>query len=348
MPCALITGVTGQDGAYLANFLLEKGYEVHGTFRRLSTPNFWRLQSLNIFEDIKLIPADLLDMSSIMEAIKISKPEEIYNLGAQSFVGTSFLQPISTSEITGLGVTRVLEAIRQYSSDIKFYQASTSEMFGNNNYGIQTETAPFYPQSPYATAKAYGHWMTKIYREGYGIYACNGILFNHESPLRGMAFVTRKVTNAVAKIKLGLENEIKIGNVTACRDWGYAPEYVEAMWLMMQQDEPDDYIIATNTTNSVQDLIELAFKIVKLDWQEHVVINPGLFRPLDLPKLRGSYEKAENNFGWKPKTYFKNLIKIMVNSDLEKWRLWMEGERFPWDAPNYPGDYTIMTKTKKM
>ena len=348
MTRALVTGITGQDGTYLANFLLKKEYEVYGTFRRVSTPNFWRLQALNIFDKVCLIPADLLDMSSMLEAIKISNPEEIYNLGAQSFVGASFVQPIGTGEITGLGVLRMLEAIRQTNIDAKFYQASSSEMFGDNRKEIQSEDNPFCPQSPYAAAKLYGHWMTRTYRDAYDLFACNGILFNHESPLRGLEFVTRKISNGVAKIKLGLEKVLKLGNLEAKRDWGYAPEYVESMWLMLQQDEPDDYVIATNETHDIREFVELAFDIVNLDWKEHVVIDSRFFRPLDVPCLQGNYKKAEKKLGWRPTVKFKELVKIMVNSDLEKWRMWLNGERFPWDAPNYPDEISIMTQTKRM
>jgi GDPmannose 4,6-dehydratase len=243
---ALITGITGQDGAYLAEFLLGKGYRVVGIFRRVSTPNFWRLYSLDVFNEVELIPADLIDHASLAQAIKVSEPDEVYHLAAQSFVGSSFDQPISTAEVTGLGVTRVLEVIRELNPKIKFYQASTSELFGNGNSKSQSEDTPFRPSSPYASAKLYGYWMTRIYREGYGIFACNGILFNHESPLRGLEFVTRKITNSVARIALGLEDELRLGNLEAKRDWGYARDYVESMWLMLQQEQPDDYVVATN------------------------------------------------------------------------------------------------------
>ena len=263
---ALITGITGQDGSYLAEFLLNKGYQVFGTYRRLSTPNFWRLQHLGIFEKVTLIPADLLDASSIFEAIKLSEPDEIYHLAAQSFVGASFEQPVGAGEITGLGVTRILEAIRETNPRIKFYQASTSELFGNGHQLPQTETSTFRPASPYAASKIYGYWITSIYREAYGIFACNGILFNHESPLRGLEFVTRKISNTVAKIALGMEDKLSLGNIESRRDWGYAPEYVETMWLMLQQDEPDDYVIATNETHSVAEFVQRAFSIIGLDW----------------------------------------------------------------------------------
>jgi GDPmannose 4,6-dehydratase len=346
MKNALITGITGQDGAYLANFLINKGYTVYGTYRRLSTPNFWRLQYFGIFDKINLIPADLVDMSSIIEAIKISEPDEIYHLAAQSFVGTSFEQPIGTGEITGLGTARILEAIRQINPQIKFYNASTSELYGNNNERIRplNERDVFQPTSPYAAAKLYGYWLTKIYREAYNMFCCNGILFNHESPLRGLEFVTRKISNAVAEIALGLKKELYLGNLEAERDWGYAPEYVEAMWLMLQQEEADDYVIATGKAHSVKEFAQKAFDVADLDWQEYVKVDKRLFRPLDVNFLRGDYSKAKRKFGWEPKTNFEKLIKIMVDEDLDRWERWINGERFPWDAPNYPGEERILTR----
>jgi len=345
---ALITGITGQDGAYLAKFLLNKGYEVYGAYRRLSTPNFWRLQYLGIFDKVNLIPADLVDAASIVEAIKISEPEEIYHLAAQSFVGASFEQPIGTGEITGLGVTRILEAMRQINPDIKFYQASTSELYGRGISTKQTESTPFHPSSPYATAKLYGYWITRIYREGYGFFACNGILFNHESPLRGLEFVTRKISNAVAKIALGIEKELKLGNLEAKRDWGYAPEYVESMWLMLQQKSPDDYVIATNETHSVKEFAERAFDIADLDWQEYVTVDKKFLRPLDVELLQGDYSKAKRELGWEPKTKFDDLVKIMVKEDMNRWERWQKGEHFPWDAPNYPNEAKILTRSLRV
>lgn len=296
MKRALITGITGQDGSYLAKFLLNKGYEVFGIYRRLSTPNFWRLQYLNIFDRVGLIPADLVDAPSIKEAIEISKPDEIYHLAAQSFVGASFEQPIATANMTGIGVTRILEAIRS-NGRIKFCQASTSELFGKVIEVPQTENTPFNPRSPYAAAKLYGYWITKIYREAYGIFACNGILFNHESPLRGMEFITRKITNEVAKIYLGLSNELVVGNIEAKRDWGYAPEYVESMWLMLQHEKPQDYVIATNESHSVREFIEKAFQYVGLDWKKYVRVDERFFRPLEVDCLQGNYAKAKKNWG---------------------------------------------------
>ena len=344
----LITGITGQDGAYLAKFLLDKGYEVFGTYRRLSTPNFWRLQYLDIFENVNLIPADLLDAGSIVEAVEISKPDEIYHLAAQSFVGASFEQPVGTGEITGLGTTRVLESIRQISPGIKFYQASSSELYGKGHSSSLTENTPFQPSSPYATAKLYGYWLTKIYREGYNIFACNGILFNHESPLRGLEFVTRKISNSVAKIALGIEKELLLGNLEAKRDWGYAPDYVKSMWLMMQNKEPDDYVIATNEVHSVKEFVKKTFDFVDLDWQEYVKVDKRFLRPLDVNFLQGDYSKAKEKLGWVPKIKFDELVKIMVKDDLSRWERWQSGKRFPWDAPNYPMEARILTRSLKM
>lgn len=344
----LITGITGQDGAYLAKFLLGKGYQVYGTFRRLSTPNFWRLQYLDIFNRVQLIPADLIDAASITEAIKISEPDEIYHLAAQSFVGASFEQPVGAGEITGLGVTRILEAVRTINPKIKFYQASTSELYGRGNIKCQTEDTLFQPSSPYAAAKLYGYWVTKIYREGYGIFACNGILFNHESPLRGLEFVTRKISNTVAKIALGLEKELKLGNLEAKRDWGYAPEYVESMWLMLQQDEPDDYVIATNEAHAVKEFAEKAFSIVDLDWQKYIEVDERFLRPLDVNFLQGDYSKAKQKLNWEAKVRFDKLAEIMVREDLNRWERWQKGEKFPWDAPNYPSEANILTRALRV
>ncbi len=341
---ALITGITGQDGAYLAKFLLEKGYKVYGTYRRLSTPNFWRLQYLGIFERVELLPVDLLDSYSIIEAIKISKPVEIYNLAAQSFVGASFEQPLASAEITGLGVVKFLEAIRNIAPAVKLYQASTSEMFGDNPYSEQSEETPFEPSSPYAAAKLYAHSMVKLYRRGYGLFACNGILFNHESPLRGLEFVTRKITNAVAKISMGMEEYIELGNIDAKRDWGFAPEYVEAMWLMLQQNEPDDYVVATNETHSIKEFLEIAFIFAGLDWKKHVKIDERFMRPLDVHYLKGIYNKSKSELGWEPKTRFDKLVEIMTASDIDRWSKWNRGEHFPWDAWNYPNEKKILSR----
>jgi GDPmannose 4,6-dehydratase len=340
---ALITGITGQDGAYLSNFLLNKGYEVFGTYRRLSAPNFWRLQYLDVFEKVSLIPADLIDMSSLLDAINIANPDEIYHLAAQSFVGASFEQPIGTGEITGLGVSRILETIRQVDPAIKFYQASTSELYGFGHSSTLDESSVFRPASPYSAAKLYGYWMTKIYRNAYNLFACNGILFNHESPLRGLEFVTRKVSNAVAKTALGLQKELRLGNLDARRDWGYAPEYVESMWLMLQQKEPDDYVVATNESHSVREFVEKAYDFADLDWQEYVKTDPKFLRPLEVSYLQGDCSKIEK-LGWKRIVKFDELIKIMVKEDITRWERWQNGERFPWDAPNYPGEDKIISK----
>lgn len=347
MKSALITGITGQDGAYLAKFLLEKDYKVYGTYRRLSTPNFWRLQNLEVLDKINLIPADLIDGSSMVEAVKISEPDEIYHLAAQSFVGASFEQPIGTGEITGLGTARILEAMRQIDPEIKFYQASTSELYGNGHSSSLSENSPFQPSSPYSAAKLYGYWLTKIYREGYNFFACNGILFNHESPLRGLEFVTRKISNAVAKIALGLEKDLTLGNMDAKRDWGYAPEYVESMWLMLQQKEPDDYVIATNESHTVREFVEKAFDAAGLDWQNYVKVDRRFKRPIDVNYLQGDYSKSKRKLGWEPKVKFNELIEIMVKEDLMRWNRRQNGEVFPWDAPNYSNEANILTRALK-
>ncbi len=348
MKHALVTGITGQDGAYLADFLLKKGYKVYGTYRRLSTPNFWRLQYLGIFEEVELLPVDLLDSFSITEAIKISKPDEIYNLAAMSFVGASFEQPLASAEITGLGVVKFLEAMRNIAPDVRFYQASTSEMYGDNLFTEQSEDTLFEPSSPYAAAKLYAHSMVKIYRKGYGLFACNGILFNHESPIRGLEFVTRKITNTVAKISLGLEEYIELGNIDAKRDWGYAPEYVEAMWLMLQQDEPDDFVIATNETHTIKEFLEVAFSYVGLEWEKYVRIDERFMRPVDVRYLKGNYKKAQEKLGWEPRTRFSGLAEIMLKSDVDRWKLWGKGEHFPWDAWNYPNEKRILSRKLKL
>lgn len=303
---------------------------------------------MNIFEGINLIPADLVDAGSIVEAVQISKPDEIYHLAAQSFVGASFEQPIGSGEITGLGVPRVLEAIRQINPGIKFYQASTSELYGKGHSSSLTETTPFQPVSPYAAAKLYGYWLTRLYREGYHFFASNGILFNHESPLRGLEFVTRKITNAVAKIALGIEKDIHLGNLDAKRDWGYAPEYVESMWLILQQKEPDDYVIATNESHSVREFAEKAFDVVGLDWQEYAKGDKRFLRPLEVNYLQGDYSKAKREPRWEPKVKFDRLVEIMVKEDLSRWERWQSGERFPWDAPNYSNEVNILMGVLKV
>lgn len=345
-----MTGVTGQDGAYLAKLLLDKGYHIYGTYRRLSTPNFWRIQSLGIFEKINLIPIDLVDTSSITEAVKIANPDEIYNLAAQSFVEASFEQPIATANVSGVSVTRFLEVIRQTKPDTRFYQASSSEMFGSvgNSARRLTTGDPLNPLSPYAAAKLYAHWITRIYANAYKMFACSGVLFNHESPLRGLEFVTRKISNAVAKIKLGLGKEIVLGNLETKRDWGYAPEYVEAMWLMLQQDKPGDYVVATGEAHSVKEFAQKAFDVVGLDWQKYVRTDKRFLRPLDIECLKGDSSKARKELGWSPKTNFNDLVQIMVKEDLKRWEKWVAGERFPWDAPNYVSEARILTRAQRM
>lgn len=317
MKRALITGITGQDGSYLAELLLEKGYEVHGIVRRASTENFERIN--HIANRVHLHQADLLDQLSIIDVMKESNPTEVYNLAAQSFVPTSWKQPVLTSEFTAIGVTRMLEAIRLLGKDtIRFYQASSSEMFGKVQAVPQTEETPFYPRSPYGVAKLYGHWITINYRESYGIYGVSGILFNHESPRRGREFVTRKVTDGAARIKMGLSKELRLGNLDAKRDWGFAGDYVRAMWLMLQQDQPDDYVIATGETHTVKRLVELAFAAVDLDWQKYVVLDPAFVRPAEVDLLIGSPAKATKQLGWKPEVTFEKLVEMMVRADLDR------------------------------
>ena len=312
---ALITGITGQDGSYLAEFLLSKGYEVFGLVRRTSILNFERIK--HIQDKIKLISGDLLDQNSLMNAIKESNPDEIYNLASQSFVPASWKQPVFTGEATALGVARMLEAIRAVNPKIKFYQASSSEMFGKVREVPQTEKTQFYPRSPYGVAKLYGHWITVNYRESYNLFCCSGILFNHESPRRGLEFVTRKVTNTAAKIKIGLANELRLGNLDAKRDWGFAGDYVKAMWLMLQQHEPEDYVIATGATHSVKDLVQIAFDYVNLNWEDYVIVDPKFVRPAEVKLLLGNSSKALKKIGWKSEVSFKELVIMMVNADLE-------------------------------
>lgn len=315
MKRALITGITGQDGSFLAELLLEKGYQVFGTVRRSSTKPFERIS--HIEDKVTLLQADLLDSTSLMKAVEVSEPDEVYNLAAQSFVPTSWEQPVLTAEFTGLGVTRVLEAIKSVNKGAKFYQASSSEMFGKVRETPQTELTPFYPRSPYAAAKCYGHYITINYRESYDMFACSGILFNHESERRGIEFVTRKVTHAVAAIKLGLQKELRLGNQDSFRDWGYAKDYVEAMWLMLQQKDPDDFVIATGKQHSIRELVNLAFGFVGLNPEKFVVTDPKFFRPAEVNTLKGDASKAEKKLGWKPKTSFAEMIRIMVESDLK-------------------------------
>lgn len=313
---ALITGVTGQDGSYLAELLLDKGYEVFGLVRRTSTVNFERIA--HIQDRLHLIGGDMSDQTSLISAIQESRPHEIYNLAAQSFVQTSWSQPVFTGDITALGVTRMLDAIRTVDPAIRFYQASSSEMFGKVRAVPQNEETPFYPRSPYGVAKVYGHWITVNYRESYNLHATSGILFNHESPRRGLEFVTRKVTYHAAKIKLGLANELRIGNLDAQRDWGFAGDYVEAMWLMLQQDQPDDYVIATGRTHTVQRLIEIAFGVLDLEWQRYVVQDERFMRPAEVDLLIGDASKAREKLGWQPRVTFEQLIEMMVKADYDR------------------------------
>ena len=312
---ALITGITGQDGSYLAEFLLEQGYDVIGMVRRSSTVNFDRIK--HIQDDVELAQGDLLDQSSLISVLSDYKPQEVYNLAAQSFVPTSWKQPVLTGEFTALGVTRMLEAIRTVDTSIRFYQASSSEMFGKVQEIPQTEKTPLYPRSPYGVAKVYGHWITVNYRESYNLFACSGILFNHESPRRGLEFVTRKISHAVAKIKLGLAKDLRLGNLEAKRDWGFAGDYVRAMWLMLQQDQPDDYVVSTGETHSVREFCEVAFEHVDLDWQKYVVQDPAFMRPAEVDHLIGDPAKAARELGWKPTVSFKGLVEMMVDADLQ-------------------------------
>ena len=312
---ALITGITGQDGSYLADFLLEKGYEVHGMVRRSSTERFERIEHLR--ERVTLHQGDLLDQRSLVDTLRASKPEEIYNLAAMSFVAASWVQPTLTAEFTGVGVTRLLEAMREACPEARFYQASSSEMFGKVRETPQTEDTPFYPRSPYGVAKAYGHHITVNYRESYGMPLCSGILFNHESPRRGLEFVTRKISWHAAAIKLGLRDELALGNLDAKRDWGFAGDYVEAMWLMLQQEAPEDYVIATGETNTVRRCVEVAFDHAGLEWEPHVVIDDAFKRPAEVDLLVGDASKAERELGWVPKVSFEALMRMMVEADLE-------------------------------
>lgn len=314
---ALITGITGQDGSYLAELLLEKGYSVYGVTRRTSTPNYDRIK--DIVDKIELVQGDLLDQHSLTMAIQEVQPDEVYNLAAQSFVPTSWNQPVLTGEFTALGVTRALEAVRLAKPDVKFYQASSSEMFGQVRETPQDEETPFYPRSPYGVAKVYGHWITVNYRESYDLFACSGILFNHESPRRGLEFVTRKITHAVARIKLGKQDRLKLGNLEAKRDWGYAKEYVEAMWMMLQQDKPNDYVIGTGETHSVREFVQAAFSVVDLDWQKYVDFDEKAFmRPAEVELLVADPQKAKKELGWEFKTNYQKLAEIMVKADLER------------------------------
>ncbi len=313
---ALITGITGQDGSYLAEFLLERGYEVFGLVRRVSTPNDERIAHLQ--GRVTLLPADLLDEASLARSLQIARPHEVYNLAAQSFVPVSFVAPTVTGDVTALGVTRLLEAVRQVDPAVRFYQASSSEMFGKVREVPQRETTPFHPRSPYGVAKLYGHWMTQNYRESYGMFAVSGILFNHESPRRGLEFVTRKITDGAVRIKLGLAHELRLGNLDARRDWGFAGDYVRAMWLMLQQEEPEDFVVATGETHTVREFCELAFGALELDWNQYVVTDPAFTRPAEVDLLLGDAARAKERLGWAPAVSFPDLVRMMVEADLTR------------------------------
>ena len=315
---ALITGITGQDGTYLADFLLKKNYRVFGLVARRSSDTFWRLREMSIVDKVDIVHGDVADLSSVTRALQATRPNEIYNLAAQSFVGTSWDQPVLTAQVDGIGVVNVLEAIRQFSPSTRFYQASTSEMYGGIQKGMQDERTSFHPRSPYGVAKLFGHWITVNYRESFGMHASSGILFNHESPLRGIEFVTRKVTDGVARIKLGKQKELRLGNIDAKRDWGFAGDYVEAMWLMLQQETADDYVIATGKTTSVRDMCKIAFEHVGLSYEDHIAVDRKFYRPAEVDVLLGDAAKAQARLGWRPKTSLEQLIKMMVDADLRR------------------------------
>lgn len=315
---ALVTGITGQDGAYLTKLLLDKGYEVYGVIARRGSDTLWRLRELKVEQQVRLLNADLIDLSSLIRAMERAEPQEVYNLGAQSFVSTSWEQPILTAQVTGVSVVNMLEAIRQTNPEARFYQASTSEMFGLIQTEKQDEKTPFYPRSPYGVAKLYGHWMTINYRESFNMHASSGILFNHESPLRGLEFVTRKVTDAVARIKQGKQKELRLGNIDAKRDWGFAGDYVEAMWLMLQQEKPDDYVVATGRTTTVRDMCRIAFSHVGLNYEDHLIIDPEFFRPAEVDILLGNPAKAKEKLGWEAQTSLEDLIAMMVDADMRR------------------------------
>ena len=315
---ALITGITGQDGAYLSKLLLDKGYEVYGLLARRSSPTIWRLEYLGVLDKVRLLEGDLTDIASITRALITSEPDEVYNLGAQSFVATSWEQPLLTAGATGLGALHILEALRQVRPHARFYQASTSEMFGKIQEPMQSEKTPFYPRSPYGVSKLFAHWMTINYRESFNIFGCSGILFNHESPLRGIEFVTRKVTDAVARIKLGVQDKLALGNIDAKRDWGFSGDYVEAMWLMLQQDAPDDYVVATGRTTTVRNMCRIAFAHVGLDYEKYVVVDPKFYRPAEVEVLLGNPAKAKAKLGWEARTSLEALITMMVDADVAR------------------------------
>ena len=342
---ALVTGITGQDGSYLAELLLSKGYTVHGIVRRSSSPNTGRIHHLLDNPGLELHFGDLSDSSGLIRLMSEVRPDEVYNLAAQSHVRVSFDEPELTGDTTGLGSIRILEAIRILGLDTRFYQASSSEMFGASP-PPQNEETPFYPRSPYGAAKVYSYWITKNYRESYNLFATNGILFNHESPRRGETFVTRKITRAVARIKSGVQDKLFLGNLEAIRDWGYAPEFVKAMWLMMQADTPDDFVVATGEAHSVEELIQTAFSRADLDYKEYIQIDKKLIRPIDVNFLLGDISKLNKLSSWEPKVKFKELVNLMVDSDLHRWSNYLNGEIFPWDAPSYPNELKINSRAR--
>jgi len=328
----LITGVAGQDGAYLSALLLDKGYEVFGCDLSIGPRACWRLSYLGVYDKIDLLQADMADADALLKAVERSRPHEIYNLAAQSAPGASFQSPVEYGNITGLGFARLLEAVLKTDKQARIYQASTIEIFGYGKIKRLAADMPFHPVNPYAVAKLYAHWLGQMYREDFGLFICNGIMFNHESPLRSLNFVTRKITNAAARIKLGLEGELRLGNTDSKRDWGYAPEYVDAAWRMLQQAKPDDYIISTGQWHSVKEFVIKAFKVAGLDWQRYVKTDPDLLRPVDVPFAIGDYNKTRQVLGWQPCVKFDKLVEIMVNEDLARWQRHLKGETFPWDA----------------
>jgi len=330
MKRALITGITGQDSAYLAKSLLEKGYKVFGAHRKTSTPNFWRLQHLNVYDKMNFVSFDLLDSKSISEMLDKTNPDVVYNNAAQSFVASSFDQPVYTTDVTGSGVIRMLEGIKNFNDKIKFFQAASSEMYGLEKSITKNENTPFHPISPYSIAKVHAYWITRMYREAYGMFAVNGILFNHESPIRGIEFVTRKISNGVAKISLGLEKSLKLGNLSAQRDWGYAPEYIEGIINMMTQKKSDDYILATNETHSIKEFLDEACKVAHIS-NSKIQSSKKNFRLHDVQKTKGSYKKAKKELGWSPKTKFKKIVKIMVEADIDRWEKFLKKEPQSWD-----------------
>ena len=330
MKRALITGITGQDSAYLAKSLLEKGYKVFGAYRRTSTPNFWKLHHLNVYDKMDFVSFDLLDSKSISEMLDKTNPDVVYNNAAQSFVASSFDQPLYTTDVTGSGVIRMLEGIKNFNDKIKFFQAASSEMYGLEKSITKNENTPFHPISPYSIAKVHAYWITRMYREAYGMFAVNGILFNHESPIRGIEFVTRKISNGVAKISLGLEKSLKLGNLSAQRDWGYAPEYIEGIISMMTQKKSDDYILATNETHSIKEFLDEACKVAHIS-NSKIQSSKKNFRLHDVQKTKGSYKKAKKELGWSPKTKFKKIVKIMVETDIDRWEKFLKNEHQSWD-----------------